>query len=134
MEITSVKVHIDASAVKLFAFLSDTNNFVLLLPEDKISEWKADGTSCSFKVQNAATISLLQKELKPYSIVLLESGEKSPFPFDLTIFIEEDAEKNIIAYLEFKGEVNSFLKMMVQKPLTNLFNHMAEKLKTHFEA
>lgn len=133
MEITSNKAHVEASAMKLFTFLSDTNNFVKLLPEDKISEWKADGTSCSFKVQKAATIALEQKELKPYSELVLTSGEKSPFPFNLTIFIQEKDSKNTEAFLQFEGEVNAFLKAMIQKPLTNLFNHMASKLEANFE-
>jgi hypothetical protein len=133
MEIKSVKVQVTTSPVKLFTFLSDTNNIQLLLPQDKISDWKADGTSCSFKVQNAATISLVQASLNPYSEVSMKSGEKSPFPFNLNLFIEESS-LGAQAFLEFNGEVNAFLRMMVEKPLTNLFNYMAEKLKTHFEA
>ncbi|MCH2223454.1 MAG: hypothetical protein MK066_01700 [Crocinitomicaceae bacterium] len=35
-------------------------------------------------------------------------------------------------YIHFDGEVNAFLKMMVQKPLSALFNHMSQKLKSHF--
>jgi hypothetical protein len=133
MEISSVEVNVNTSITKLFTFLTDTRNFILLLPQDKISEWKADETSCSFKVQNAATISLLQKELNPYSTILLESGEKSPFPFTLTLTLKENGGGNSFAQLEFNGEVNAFLKMMVQKPLTNLFNHMAEKLKDYHD-
>lgn len=132
MEITSEKVNIGTSKVKLFAFLSDTNNFEFLLPKDKISDWRSDATSCSFKVQNAVVISLLQKELNPFSNIVMESGEKSPFPFKLNLIIEEVQEDVCQGYLEFNGEVNAFLKMMVQKPLSNLFNHMAQKLKTHF--
>ena len=45
MEITSEKVNIGTSKVKLFAFLSDTNNFEFLLPKDKISDWRSDATS-----------------------------------------------------------------------------------------
>lgn len=133
MEISSTEVNVNTSITKLFAFLTDTRNFILLLPQDKISDWKADETSCSFRVQNAATISLLQKELNPFSTILMESGEKSPFPFHLTLTLKKSGEENTLVQLEFNGEVNAFLKMMVKKPLTNLFNHMAEKLMTHFE-
>lgn len=42
----------------LYDFLQDMNNFQQLLPQDRISEWKSDGRSCSFKVQGAATIGL----------------------------------------------------------------------------
>jgi hypothetical protein len=37
-------------------------------------------------------------------------------------------------YIHFDGEVNMFLKMMVETPLTNLFNYMSNKMKEHFSA
>jgi hypothetical protein len=29
----------------------------------------------------------------------------------------------------FNGEINPFIKMMVEKPLKNLFDHIADKMK-----
>ena len=34
--------------------------------------------------------------------------------------------------IAFDGEVNAFLKMMVERPLTNLFNYMSTKLVEQF--
>jgi hypothetical protein len=62
------------------------------------------------------------------------SGAKTPFPFSLTLRIQAIDENTCTGYLHFDGQVNTFLKMMVEKPLTNLFNYMSEKLKTRFES
>ena len=64
--------------------------------------------------------------------IYLRSGEKSPFPFRLTIHLTEIEENITEGYIEFDGEVNAFLKMMVEKPLLSLFNYMSHKLSTQF--
>ena len=63
----------------------------------------------------------------------MKSGEKSPFPFHLTINISEN-EGATVGNIVFDGQVNAFLKMMVERPLTNLFNYMSHQLKERFEA
>ena len=65
-------------------------------------------------------------------LIFLKSGEKSPFPFKLTIFLSEKESTRTEGYIEFDGEVNAFLKMMVEKPLLSLFNYMSNKLDKHF--
>jgi hypothetical protein len=44
----------------------------------------------------------------------------------------DHAENQTLGYINFEGEVNPFLKMMVQKPLSNLFNYMSNKMKEKF--
>ena len=67
--IESKQVDIAKPAAQVYAFLQDMNNFQQLLPADRISEWKSDGTSCSFKVQGAATIGLKLDGGTPDSVV-----------------------------------------------------------------
>lgn len=132
MKIESKKVVVNATQEAIFKFLSDSNNLVKILPQDKISDWKSTSTECSFKVQGGVTISLIQNGSDNMNKIFMKSGEKSPFPFKLTIFINKTDEISN-GYIEFDGEVNMFLKMMVEKPLTALFNHMAEKLQEQFQ-
>jgi hypothetical protein len=132
MNIESQRVTVLASKSTVFEFLTKTANIHELLPQDKVSDFKADEKSCSFKVQGGFTITLVQGELVPHERIKMVSGEKSPFPFELTIHIEEIDAKTV-GYISFDGEVNSFLKMMVQKPLTNLFNYMSVKLKEKYD-
>lgn len=128
-KIESTKVKINKSSQVVFEYLCDFNNVIHLLPQDKISDWKSDFDSCSFKIQNAAIIPLVKKETNPSHKINIVSGEKAPFPFTLVVNITEVDDANCDCQLFFDGEINAFLKMMVVKPLSNLFNYMAEQLQ-----
>ena len=132
MIIESQRVTVDAYPEKVFAFLSNAKNIEELLPHDNISDFQGEDKKCSFKVQGGITITLEHDQLVPFERIEMKSGEKSPFPFTLTIFLEEMNDKTA-GYIKFDGEVNAFLKMMVQKPLTNLFNYMSQKMKEKYE-
>jgi carbon monoxide dehydrogenase subunit G len=131
MTIDSNKVMVNASPEKVCTFLKDANNLIHLLPQDKISDFKSTDTECSFKVQGGVIISLIQDGQEDNEKLFLKSGSSSPFPFRLTINLKSVNEYTE-GYIHFDGEVNMFLKMMVEKPLTNLFNHMSDKLKEYF--
>jgi hypothetical protein len=131
MQLKSEIVKINNTPENLKNFLTDANNLFEILPQDKISDWKADATNCSFKVQGGIVISLIQDGSEGNDKVFLKSGEKSPFPFKLTITLSE-IDGQTEGFIQFDGEVNMFLKMMVEKPLTNLFNYMSNKLKEKF--
>jgi carbon monoxide dehydrogenase subunit G len=132
MKIESEKVDVNATPDTIYSFLTDSTNLIHLLPKDTISDWKASAQECSFKVQGGVTISLAQNGGEGTHKVFMKSGEKSPFPFTLTIYIHPNSTGSN-GYLLFDGEVNMFLKLIVEKPLTGLFNHMATKLRFHFE-
>ncbi len=125
--IESKHVEIRKGATELYVFLQDMNNFQQLLPKDKISEWKSDGRSCSFKVQGAATIGLELAGGEAPGHLMLKATERSPFPFTLDVFLKENGGTTT-AWQEFKGEINPFIKMMVEKPLKNLFDHIADRM------
>jgi carbon monoxide dehydrogenase subunit G len=125
--IESKQVDIAKPAAQVYAFLQDMNNFQQLLPQDRISEWKSDGASCSFKVQGAATIGLKLDGGTPNTVVRMVSSERSPFPFTLTVNLEERGE-NTHAGQVFEADLNPFIKMMVESPLKHLFDHIADKM------
>lgn len=132
MKIESSKVIVNADQKKVAAFLRDSQNLIHLLPKDQFSDWKSTETECSFKVQGAVTISLIQNGSEGDSKIFMKSGAKSPFPFTLTLILEAQG-KSTEGYIIFDGELNVFLRMMVEKPLTALFNIMSENLKAHFD-
>lgn len=130
MKLDSNKVTVNANKQDIKAFLSDSNNLLHLLPQDSITDFKSSVEECSFKVQGGIIISLVQDGIED-DMLYLKSGEKSPFPFRLTVNLDEK-ESSTEGYIHFDGEVNMFLKMMVEKPLKNLFNYMSDKLKERF--
>lgn len=131
MKIDSTKALVNAPAQEVYDFLMNTENLYHILPQDKISDWKADNSSCSFKVQGGFTIALIRTESEAPSKIVMKSGEKAPFPFLLTVFLE-DKDGQTEGYISFDGEVNAFMKMLVEKPLTNLFNYMSFKLQKYY--
>lgn len=131
MKIKANTIVVNTDQATLRAYLSDANNMVDLLPEDKISDFTSNKDQCSFKVQGGITISLIQDGDNGSNEMYLKSGEKSPFPFRLTIVMNEK-DSQTEGYIEFNGEVNTFLKMMVERPLTSLFNYMSTQLVEKF--
>ena len=132
MKIDSNKSIVNAPIGEVFKYLTNSENLGELLPKNEVKDFKGTSTECSFKVQGGITISLVQSDLNPNEAIQMVSGEKSPFPFKLTVHLS-DIEGKTEGYIAFDGEVNAFLKMMVKKPLTNLFNHMTGELKEVFK-
>ncbi len=132
MKIDSTKVIVNASQQDIFDFLTDSNNIIELLPQDNISDFKSDKEQCSFKVQGGVIISLIQDGNDGLDVIKLKSGQGTPFPFRLFVNISPQGDQ-CEGFIHFEGEVNMFLKMMVEKPLTNLFNYMSNKLQEKFK-
>ncbi len=127
MKIESKKGLINRPAKDVFDYLSDMNNFKNLLPEDKISNWKSDVNQCSFKIQGATTISFVIESKEEPNLIRMISGDQSPFSFNLDVhLIEEDGKTT--GYQVFEADINMFMKMMVEKPLQNLFDFIVDRL------
>jgi hypothetical protein len=77
-------------------------------------------------------VSLIQIDSTVPTQIVMKSGDKSPFPFSLTVHLKAVQDKTE-GYIAFDGEVNAFMKMLVDKPLTNLFNYMSVKLQKHYD-
>ncbi len=125
--IESKHVDIARPPQDVYTFLQDMNNFQQLLPQERISEWKSDGTSCSFKVAGAATIGLQLDGGTPPDHLRLKSTDRSPFPFTLDVHLK-GSNGSTQAYQVFEADLNPFIKMMVENPLKNLFDHIADRM------
>ncbi|MDB4088813.1 hypothetical protein N9544_04225 [Flavobacteriales bacterium] len=128
MNIESTHTEIKNSPEKIYNYLMDLNNVKELLPEGKYTEWEGEYDSCSFKMMGFG-LTLKKESSTPHSEIKLVSGEDSPIDFDLNISINDLGNGSCDTFLNCEARVNAFLKMMIEKPLTNLFNHMSEKLE-----
>ena len=126
-KIESKHVEIARPALDIYTFLQDMNNFQQLLPQDRISEWNSDGASCSFKVAGAATIGLMLDGGTAPGHVRMKSTDRSPFPFTLDVHLN-GVNGTTTAFQVFEADLNPFIKMMVESPLKNLFDHIADKM------
>lgn len=125
--IKSQTVSVKAPIQDIFNFLSDLNNYNQLLPENNISDFSSTNDSCSFKVQGAYQIGLDKKELNSPNTIFLASSSNSPIKFNLTIHISE-IDDLTSTFLDCEADLNPMLKMMIEKPLKNLFDYMANRL------
>lgn len=131
LEISTDKENIQAPASEVFAYLSDMNNFQTMLPKSA-TEWQATAENCSFKIGGMAKIGLQYKAKTPNSTIDMTSYGDVMFPYDLTIHIEENGTSSNV-HMHFKGDVNPFMKMMVEAPLKNFFGYWGHALKKHFD-
>lgn len=132
MNIITEQATVQASITEVFNFLSDAKNFEIMLPMDKISYFKADEFGCSFKAQGGIIIPLLFENKEPFQEIKMKSGEKAPFPYTLSILLKENDENSCLGHIEFEANINMFMKMMVEKPLSALFEVMTKNLQKHF--
>jgi len=127
MKIETAKVTSQNSQKSLFDFLADLNNLEQLMPEGKIENWKSDQDSCEFGIKGMASIGLRVIDRKPINEINIESFGKAPFKFKLNILVEEESVTSSIVQIIFDGDVNPFMKMMIEKPLSNFFNMLTTK-------
>lgn len=111
---------------EIIDFLAIPVNIEKILPPDRIQSFESDETQCNFKIQGGITISLVFVQ-QTNSSVRYKSGEKSPFPFELTAHIEEILDGSS-GQLIFVGDTSPFISMMAKGPLTALFNDMGRNL------
>ena len=131
MVIESTPAVAKASIQEVFSFLRDVSNLYHLLPLDKIKDWEASSEYCSFKVQGGIIIPMeFLSDNQPNQLVL-KSGVKSPFPFTLTVNLNQ-VEDQTEGQLIFEAKVSKMIQLVAEKPLRNLFNTMASKLTERF--
>ena len=128
MKIDSDIVEIENSAANVFNYLCDFNNFKSMMPP-QVSDWKATAEECSFNINGMATIGMKIVNKVPSSLINIKSNGKVPFTFDLDVHLTETGENKCKGQLIFNADINMMMKMMVEKPLTNFFNILANKMK-----
>ena len=127
-KIESEKVEIDNAAENIFNYLSDLNNFEKLMPS-QVTNWTSTADECSFTINGMATIGMKIIEKAPFSKISIISNGKVPFEFKLFVLITEKDASSSVGQLTFESDMNPMIKMMVEKPLGNFFNMLAQKMK-----
>lgn len=126
-DIKSQKVVIDKSEENIFNFISDFTNFSQLFPP-QVNDLKITKDTCSFSIDGMPNVSLRITERTPFSCVVM-SAEDGKLPFELKCCLEKVSKDKCQAQFHFTAELNMMMKMMVEKPLTNFLNILAEKLR-----
>ena len=128
MKIESDKSEINKPISEIFSFLSNFNNFQKLMPE-QVTNWQSTENDCVFTIKGMATIGMKIVEKTPNSLIKITSKGKVPFEFTLNVHLTEINPTQTSGQLIFDASLNPMMAMMVEKPLRNFFNLLAEKMK-----
>lgn len=128
LKIKSDSIIVNSNAKKCIEYLSNLNNYQYLLPEDKINNWKSSNDFCIFSIQKAYTLDIV-KESFNHNHISLKSGGKSQFKFKIKIKIQGNSPSSCNAQIICEANVNPLLKVIVGKPLNELFNYMANNIE-----
>ena len=121
-----------AQAEQVLAFLSETKNYELLLPENQTSDFQCSPTQFSFKAAGQVHLTL-EKQAVEANLLHFKGAKSNPFAFDLYVRIQ--AEQNTTkGYIEIKADLNMMLKMLIEKPLQKLLTEMARNLSAQLSS
>ncbi len=122
----SKKTDVSKAPKEIFDFLSDFNNFQKLMPP-QVVDWQSTAEDCSFTITGMAALSLKFESKTPNSEIVMIKNGKAPFDLKLITQIKEKGGASEVQIF-LDADLNPFLKMMAEKPLTNFLNMLADKL------
>jgi hypothetical protein len=126
MNIEGNKVILEKSQETLFHFFSDLNNFGKIMPEN-INKFEVDGDSFLFGLPGMPEIRLVLKEKTSFSNITLGAAS-SKLPFTLAADITKIEENKSEVMLNFVGDFNPMMAMMIKKPLTKFVETLTENI------
>lgn len=120
------QVHINKARTEVFSHLSVPANFSDIMPDD-VQKFESGDDWFLFELKGLPAVKMKVAELLPSEkIVLKSASDKLNFELVGTLADDNDGTS---AQLQFHGEFNAMLKMMVTKPLTNFLGKLSDKLE-----
>lgn len=114
----------------VFEKLSDLNNLEKIkdrLPQDKIKQLSFTSDTLTVEVPPVGPITLQVVEKEPCKCIKFSTAT-SPLPFNLWIQLLPTSEQSCKMKLTIGIDINPFMKAMVQKPLQEGVEKMADML------
>jgi hypothetical protein len=127
MNLESPKVTVEKSALELFNSLSDVKNFEKLMP-DNIAKFEVIGEDAFiFGLKGMPEIKLKMKEkIAPNKVVLGAASDKLPFTLVANIETVSDASSTV--KLDFEGDFNPMMAMMIKGPIGKFIETLAANM------
>jgi len=127
MTLNSTSNELKLSDQNLFYKLTDINNYEKIMPEN-ISKFEIiDSNTLIFSLKGMPEIKLIFGEKISPSLITLNSSE-SKINFSLTAHINKIDESNCSFSLEFNGDLNPMIQMMVKTPLQSFINDLSNNI------
>ena len=127
MNLESPKVNVAKSAEYLFNALNDVKNFEKLMPEN-IAKFEVIDENCfEFGLKGMPEIKLVKKGGTPNSQIVLGAAS-SKLPFTLTGNLNAIDADNTEVQLDFEGDFNPMMAMMIKGPITKFIETLAQNM------
>ncbi|MCM4155920.1 SRPBCC family protein [Gramella sp. AN32] len=125
MRLESEKVTTNKNQQEMFIFLTDVRNYEQLMPESIQKFEPISDDTFLFQLKGMPEIHLQIKETnEPELVVLGSTSEK--LPFTLNIHISEKGTEQSEVFMDFQGEFNAMMSMMIKSPLKKFINTLSE--------
>ena len=128
MELKSLISKSKLSTKNLFDRLSAIENFETLMPESVSKFELINSESFLFSIKGMPTFKLKIEEKLTSKKIVLKSVE-SKITFYLIGHINESDFKNSTFQIEFKGQLNPMMEMMVKNPLQTFIDDLSKNVK-----
>ncbi len=127
MNLESPKISVSKSPEDVFDFLADVKNFKSLMPEN-ISKFEVlSEDTFVFALKGMPEIILKKKEVvPPNKIVLGAAGGKMDFSLIGNITKKDDNTSEV--QLEFSGDFNPMMAMMIKGPISKFIETLATSI------
>ncbi|UQD57361.1 SRPBCC family protein [Flavobacterium sp. K5-23] len=127
MNLESPKVNVEKSAQELFNLLTDVKSFEKLMP-DNIAKFEVIGDDAFiFGLKGMPEIKLKMKEkVAPNKVVLGAASDK--LPFTLTANIDSISDNSSAVKLDFEGDFNPMMAMMIKGPIGKFIETLATNM------
>jgi ribosome-associated toxin RatA of RatAB toxin-antitoxin module len=127
MNLESPKVTVGKSAQELFDLLTDVKSFEKLMP-DNIAKFEVIGEDAFiFGLKGMPEIKLKMKEkVAPNKVVLGAASDK--LPFTLIANIDALSESSSAVKLDFEGDFNPMMAMMIKGPIGKFIETLATNM------
>ena len=110
--------------------LCNLSYFEKFLPE-QVKDWEAGEDYCQFAIPGIATMRLTIAEKSESKIIYTASNDKN-IPVSIAIFMDGKDDGTDL-HADIDAEIPIFLSAMVHKPLQNLVDMIADRVKAEAE-
>ena len=129
MEIKAPKQILNHNAAHIYEHLVALENLEQFMPEN-LEEFEMTGDdSFFFVLKGMPKIYLKRGEVIPNEKIVLQSA-RDEFEFHIAIHIHEIDAGQSEVLLDFQGNFNMMMAMMIKTPITNFIHTLAENLHT----
>lgn len=126
LKLKSQEFTLEAAIENVLQFLSETQNYKRILPENQIADFQSTPTQFSFKAAGQIHLTMEKQEANN-ELLHFKGASSNPFAFDLFVRMQQ-VQNNTKGYIEIHADVNMMLKMLIEKPLQKLLTEMANNL------